>query len=140
MSKIDQDLYDRLKPIIESQKFLSHLGVEITELSVGYGEITLNYDERWSQQNGFFHGGVVGTLADNSAGLAGTTTMPEGSNCLTAEYKLNLLAPAKGDRLIARAKVIKSGRTLVVAESNIYSQTGTEERHVATALVTLVAV
>ena len=140
MSQIDQDLLARLKPIIESQKFLVHLGVEITGLSVGSCEISLNYDERWSQQNGFFHGGIVGTLADNSAGLAGATTMLEGSNCLTAEYKLNLLAPANGRRLIARAQVIKSGRTLVVAESNIYSQTEAEEHHVATALVTLVAV
>ena len=140
MSKIDQDLYARLKPMIDSQKFLVHLGVEITELSAGFVEISLNYDERWMQQNGFFHGGVVGTLADNSAVLAGATTMPEGSTCLTAEYKLNLLAPAKGERLIARSKVIKSGRTLVVAESNIYSQTEAEERYVATALVTLIAV
>ena len=140
MSKIDQDLLARLKPIIESQKFLAHLGVEITELGAGFGEIAMDFDEHWSAQNGCFDGGIVGTLADHSAGLVGGATLPKGSNSLTAEYKLNILAPAKGDRLIARAKVIKSGRTLVVAESNVYSQTGTEERHVATALVTLVAV
>ena len=140
MTTIDPEIYDRLTPLIESQGFIAHLDVEVRALSVGSCEITLAYEQRWSQQDGVFHSGIVGTLADNSASLAGASVMPVGQACAAAEYKMNLLTPAKGDRLIARAKVIKSGRTLVVAESNIYSQSGAEERHVATALLTFVAV
>ena len=65
--------------------------------------------------------------------------MMEGENCLTAEYKLNLLAPAKGEKMVAEARIIKSGRSLKVAESNVYSLTGSEKKLCATALVTLVA-
>lgn len=140
MSKIDAALYERLRSVIEDQKFIQHLGAEVEALQSGHCEISLLYDERWSQQDGCFHRGVVGALADNAAGLAGATTMVDGANCLTVEYKLNLLAPAKGKRLLAKAKVIKAGRTLVIAETNIYCVNGSEERHVAMALVTLIAV
>ncbi|MEP3244735.1 MAG: PaaI family thioesterase [Sneathiella sp.] len=136
---LDQTLLARLLPIFESQKFMHHLGVEITALSEGACEMTLDYRDSWSQHNGFFHGGVIGTLADNAAGAAAATLMQAGENCLTTEYKLNLLAPAKGDKIVAVSKIIKSGRSLKVAESNVYSMTGTEKKHCATALVTLVA-
>lgn len=130
--------YNHLMALFESQKFIHHLGVEVTELSEGYCEMTLEYDERWSQQNGYFHGGVVGTLADNVAGAAAATLMEGQGNCLTSEYKINLLTPAKGERMIATGKIIKSGRSLKVAESNIYVMNGSERCHCATALVTLV--
>lgn len=140
MDKINQEIYERLKPVIDSQKFMSHLGIRITELSAGKCEMVMDYDERWSQQNGFFHGGVIGTLADNAAGLAAASKITDGKNCLTVEYKLNLLAPAKGDQLIGRCHLVKSGKTLTVAESNIYSSEGGKETHVATALLTLISV
>lgn len=140
MSMIDPSILAKLQPIIDSQKFIQHLDVEIDKLVAGECEISIAYAEDWSQQDGCFHGGIIGTLADNAAGLAAATTMKGDANCLTAEYKLNLLAPAKGDKLIARASVIKSGRTLVVAQTDLYSLNGSQERHVATSLVTLIAV
>lgn len=138
--RIDEALKKRLLPVFESQKFMHHLGVEITALEEGLCEMTLDYKEEWSQHNGFFHGGVVGTLADNSAGAAAATLMADGENCLTAEYKLNLLAPAKGEKLVAVAKILKSGRSLKVAETNVYSVQGETRKHCAVALVTLIAV
>ncbi len=140
MEKIDQSLLARLSPVIDSQNFIQHLGVEIERLAEGSCEISIAYSDKWSQQDGYFHGGIIGTLADNAAGLAAATTLKGDGNCLTAEYKLNLLAPAEGDKLIARASVIKSGRTLVVAQTDLYSLNGSQERHVATSLVTLIAV
>jgi uncharacterized protein (TIGR00369 family) len=140
MSMIDPSILAKLQPIIDSQKFIQHLGVEIDKLVAGECEISIAYADEWSQQDGYFHVGIIGTLADNAAGLAAATTMKGDANCLTAEYKLNLLAPAKGDKLIARASVIKSGRTLVVAQTDLYSLNGSQERHVATSLVTLIAV
>ena len=77
MPKTDTALYERLRPVIDNQKFLQHLGVHIDGLQNGSCEISLEYDDRWSQQNGYFHGGIIGTLADNAAGLASATTMGE---------------------------------------------------------------
>lgn len=135
-----KEKYKHLMPIFESQKFMHHLGVEISELAEGFCEMTLDYKDSWSQQDGFFHGGVVGALADNAAGAAAATLLKTGENCLTAEYKINLLAPAKGERMIATGKIIKSGRSLKVAESNVYVVNGSERRHCATALVTLIGI
>ncbi len=137
MTKMEK--YKHLMPIFESQKFIHHLGVEIIDLDEGYCEMALDYQESWSQQNGFFHGGIVGTMADNVAGAAAATLLKQGENCLTAEYKINLLAPAKGDRIVAVGKILKSGRSLKVAESNVYVINGSERKHCATALITLVA-
>lgn len=133
-----EEKYKHLMTFFDSQKFIHHLGVEISDLSEGYCEMTLDYDDRWSQQNGFFHGGVIGTLADTVAGAAAATMMAEQGNCVTSEYKINLLTPAKGERMIATGKIIKSGRSLKVVESNVYVMNGSERRHCATALVTLV--
>lgn len=130
--------YKYLMAIFDDQKFIHHLGVEISQLSEGYCEMTLDYDERWSQQYGYFHGGVIGTLADNVAGAAAATLMEGQGNCLTSEYKINLLTPAKGERIIATGKIIKSGRSLKVVESNVYVMNGSERHHCATALVTLI--
>lgn len=139
-NRIDEALKNRMLPVFESQKFMHHLGVEITALEEGLCELTLAYKDEWTQHNGFFHGGVIGTLADNSAGAAAATLMADGENCLTAEYKLNLLAPAKGEKLVAVAKILKSGRSLKVAEANVYSVQGETRKHCAVALVTLIAV
>ncbi|MFT6556556.1 PaaI family thioesterase [Sneathiella sp.] len=139
MTALDPRLLARILPIFESQKLMHHLGVEITALSEGYCDLTLGYHERWSQHDGYFHGGIIGTLADTAAGVAATTLMSEDENCLTAEYKLNFLTPASGEAIVAKSKIIKSGRSLKIAESNIYSIGNGEQKHCATALVTLIA-
>ena len=137
---IDENLKARIEPVFKSQKFMQHLGAEIIALETGKVSLSLSYDERWSQQNGYFHGGVVGALADNAAGAAAATTMPEGKGCLTAEYKLNLLAPAKGDQIVAEGRVIKSGRNLVIAETDVFVFDQGKRVHCALLLATLVAV
>ena len=73
------------------------------------------------QQHGFVHGGVVGMIADSSAGYAAMTMVPASASVLTVEYKMNLVAPADGDKLIARGQVIKSGRTLIITKSDVFA-------------------
>lgn len=134
--------YDFKKTIhdtFEKQQFLNFIGAKISVIEHGYCEMILPYRDELTQQNKFFHAGIVGTLADNAAGMAGFSTMEEGSSVLSVEYKVNLLAPAKGDLLIARAKVIKAGRTLTVCTADIFAKTGEEEKLCATATVTLMA-
>jgi len=102
--------------------------------------LELKYDERWSQQKGSFDEGVVGVLANHAAGLAAATTMQDGRGCQVAEYKLNLLTQAKGDKLVAEGRVIKSGRNLVIAETDVYIFDQGKRVNCALLLATLVAV
>jgi uncharacterized protein (TIGR00369 family) len=98
---------------------MTFIGAQLTDVEPGFVEIVLDHDKRLTQQHGFFHGGIVGTLADNAAGYAAYSTAPEGGSVLAVEYKLNLMSPAQGKQLKAKAWVEKAGRTLVVCRCDI---------------------
>lgn len=115
---------------------MKKLGVELISLGSGTCALAVDFDETMTQQHGYFHAGVTATIADNAAGYAAYSLMPENSTVLTTEFKLNLLAPAKGPRLVARAEVIRPGRTLIVVRADVYSVSPEGESHVATMLAT----
>ena len=92
----------------------------INKLEHGALEISMPYSDAVSQQHGFFHGGAIGALADTACGYAAISMIGEDEAALTAEYKINLLAPADGDRLIAVGSIIKSGRTLIVCQGDVF--------------------
>ena len=98
------------------------IGAELDELSPGYCAISLLPRAELSQQHGFVHAGIVATLVDSAGGYAGFTLFPADSSVLTVEYKLNLLAPAVGDRLVAEGFVVKSGRTLVITRGEVHAE------------------
>ncbi|HJQ93980.1 MAG TPA: PaaI family thioesterase [Candidatus Thermoplasmatota archaeon] len=93
---------------------MAHLGATLERLEPGLVEISLPFRKELSQQHGYFHAGVVATIADSAAGYAAFSLMPAGSSVLSIEFKVNLVAPANGERLLARGKVIRSGRTITV--------------------------
>ena len=93
-----------------------------------------------SQQHGFVHAGVTTTILDSACGYAGLTLMPAGSEVLTVELKVNLLAPASGDRIVARGRVVRSGRTPTVCQGDAYAVTGADEVHCATITTTLIRI
>jgi uncharacterized protein (TIGR00369 family) len=126
----------RVRDSFARQGFMKKLGVEFRRLDYGFCELAVMFDESLTQQHGYIHAGVTATIADNSAGYAAYSTMPEDSTVLTTEFKMNLLAPARGPELVARSKVIKPGRTLVIVQSDVYSIDGEKETHVATMLAT----
>ncbi len=99
---------------------MTSLGAELTSVSPGTVEIQIPYDKALTQQHGFFHGGVVGTIADNAGGYASFTLMSAEDSILTVEYKLNLMAPASGERLIARGEVVRPGRTLTISRADVF--------------------
>ncbi len=105
-----------------SRQNAMHL-IRATMPVVGHGmtEIHVPHWEGIEQQHGFVHGGVVGMIADTAGGYAAMTVAPEGASVMSVEYKLNLLAPADGDSLIARGRVIKAGRTLVVSQAEVFA-------------------
>ncbi len=95
------------------------LGAELIEAADGRAVIEVPYREDLTQQHGYFHGGVVTSIADTACGYAAYSTMPSDSSVLTVEFKINLMNPAAGDRLRARASVHKAGRTLVVVGARV---------------------
>lgn len=128
---------ERVRESFARQTFMRTLGAELVAVAPGRVELRLRYDPALCQQHGYFHGGVVGTLADNAGGYAAFTLMAETDSVLTVEYKLSLLAPGRGEQLVARGEVIKPGRTLSVCEARVYARQGRAETLCATALCTL---
>lgn len=121
--------------------FLRLLGVETVSIEAGRVVSRLPVREDLHQQNGYVHAGVVGTLADHTAGAAAGTLMDDNSMPLTAEFKVNLLRPALGRALICEATVLKPGRAITVAESEVYAEDdGGERKLIAKAIVTLAVV
>jgi uncharacterized protein (TIGR00369 family) len=103
------------------QHFLRYMGAEIGEIAPGFCTLHLKSRPELSQQNGFMHGGAVAALADVASGLAAFTLFEAGADILTVELKINYLAPAAGEEIIARGEVVKSGRTLTVVRSEVFA-------------------
>ena len=117
------------------QGFMRLVGGEISELTRGTCTIAIDRRPELLQQHGFFHGGVTAFLVDNATTIAAAAW--RGQPALTAEYKLNLLSPATGERLICRAKVIKPGRQVAVVAADVFCVTDGIEKHTATALASI---
>lgn len=133
----DEHFETRVRESFARQGVMSYLGAELSAVTPGGCEIRLPYHEGLSQQHGFFHGGIVGTIADSAAGYAGYSLMPANASVLTVEYKMNLLAPADGELLIARGEVLKAGRNLVIAKADVAVVKEGREKPCATLLQTL---
>ena len=112
----------------------------INKLEHGVLEISMPYSDHVSQQHSFFHGGAIGALADTACGYAAISVIGEDEAALTAEYKINLLAPADGERLIAVGKIIKSGRTLIVCQGDVFVEKGGKRKLCAFMLMTMCVV
>ena len=98
------------------------IGARLTELRPGHCAIELPYRADLTQQHGYIHAGIVSAIADSAGGYAGFSLFPADASVLTVEYKLNLLAPAAGERLIAVADVVKPGRTLAITRGEVYAE------------------
>lgn len=134
---LDPEAEARVRGSFARQRFMAFLGAELAELRPGFCEIRLAYRPELGQQHGFFHAGVVGTLADNAGGYAAFSLMPAGCSILTVEYKLNLVAPGDGELLIARSEVVKAGRTLTICRGDVFVVRGGEEKLCAVSQQTL---
>ena len=115
----DPDFAERVRKSFDAQGIMDHIGATLTLIGPGVCEIELPYSDAVSQQHGFFHGGVIGTIADSAGGYAAFGLMDAEDGILTVEYKLNLMAPADGDLLVARGQVVRAGRTLTVARAEV---------------------
>jgi uncharacterized protein (TIGR00369 family) len=119
---------------------MATLEATLGQVSPGVVEIELRPHAGISQQHGFVHAGAVSAIADSAAGYAALSLMPAGRGVLTTEYKINLLAPALGDRIVARGRVVKAGRTLTLAQTEVFAESDGEEKLIALLTATLMTV
>lgn len=127
----------RVRESFRAQPMMAFIGAELVSVQPGACAIRLPFRTELAQQNGFFHGGIVGTLADNAGGFAAYALMPSDSGVLTVEYKLNLMAPANGEVLIAEGEVLRAGRNLVVSRAEVYVEREGRRIHCASMQQTL---
>ncbi|MBZ0290496.1 MAG: PaaI family thioesterase [Anaerolineae bacterium] len=121
----------------QRQKVMRLIGAQISELTPGRCVIRLPFRDDLTQQHGFFHAGITSTIVDSAGGYAGLTLMPAGAEVLSVEFKINLLAPAQGEVLIAEGEVLKSGRNLVITRGEVYGLYDGKWTHCATMQQTL---
>jgi len=120
------DYEKRVRDSFARQGAMRLLGARLAEVRPGYCVIELPYRADLTQQHGYVHAGIVSAIADSAGGYAGFSLFPADASVLTVEYKLNLLAPAAGERLIAQAQVVKPGRTLAITRGEVYAETGSK--------------
>jgi len=121
------------------QSIMQLIGARLGAVGPGAVEIVLPYRSDLGQQDGYLHAGIVTTIADSAAGYAAYSLMPTGSAVLSVEFKVNLLRPARGKIFVARAEVIKPGKTLTIVRADVFGrqEAGAEEL-VATMLGTMI--
>jgi uncharacterized protein (TIGR00369 family) len=118
----DPGYAQRVRASFARQGAMALIGAELAELAPGYCAIVVVPRAEISQQHGYVHAGVIGTIVDTAGGYAGFTLFPADSSVLTVEFKLNLLAPATGDRLVAQGFVVKPGRTLAITRGEVHAE------------------
>jgi len=133
---LNNDYATRVRESFVRQGFMNYLGAQITKVGPGTVEIEVPYSKNLAQQHGFFHGGVIGTIADNAGGYSSFTLMAATDSILTIEYKLNIMCPANGDKLIARGRVLRPGRMITTSQSDIFVVHDGKEKLCATMLGT----
>lgn len=130
----------RIRASFARQGLMATLGATLGRIAPGEVEVALTPSPAIGQQHGFVHAGAVASIADSAAGYAALSLMPPGAGVLSTEFKINLLAPAVGDRLVARGRVIKAGRTLILAQSAVFAETAAGSRLVAFLTCTLMTI
>jgi uncharacterized protein (TIGR00369 family) len=131
---------DRIARSFAKQGIMSTFGASLLRVAPGEVDIALVVGPAVSQQHGFVHAGAIATIADSAAGYAALTLMPATVGVLTAEFKINLMSPGKGERLVASGRVVKPGRLLTIAQAEVHAESGGVRKLIALLTATLVAV
>jgi uncharacterized protein (TIGR00369 family) len=131
------DFETRVRDSFARQGAMALIGAKLSHVAPGAVDIAVDFRPELSQQHGFFHGGITATAADSAGGYAAFTLMPADASVLTVEYKMNLIAPAEGSRLVAKGRVLKPGRTLTVCNVDVFVERDGSEHRCAVLLQTL---
>ncbi|MFL6623555.1 MAG: PaaI family thioesterase [Sulfurifustis sp.] len=137
---VDPDFETRVRASFGRQEAMKTLGVSVTRIAPGAIEFAMDHRHALTQQHGFIHAGIIATALDSACGYAAFTLMPSDSSVLTVEFKINLLAPAKGERFRFNANVVRAGKSITVCHGEAYALNGDSAKLVATMTGTLMAV
>ena len=137
---MDPNYEARVRSSFEKQNVMKTIGAILTRVAPGEVVIELSYDASLTQQHGYLHAGIVTTLVDSACGYAAYTLMAPDSEVLTIEYKVNFMAPARGERFKGIGKVLRSGRTITVCSGDVVANENGKEEVVATMLATMISV
>ena len=130
----------RVRDSFARQTIMTTLGAQIAAVRPGEVEVVLPFSDKILQQHEFIHAGVVATIADTACGYAALTVMPAEAAVLTTEFKINLLAPAKGERLRAVGRVVRNGKKLVITLGEVFAEEGGARKQVALITATMMVV
>jgi|TARA_B100000809_G_C14962380_1_gene467881 uncharacterized protein (TIGR00369 family) len=133
----DPDFEAKVRDSFGRQTAMQTLGAVVSKVQPGEVEIEMPYRADLTQQHGFIHGGIVTAIVDSACGYAAFSLSAPDTTVLTVEYKVNFVAPAKGERLVARGEVVRPGATVTVCKGNVLAYENGEEKLVATMLTTL---
>ena len=133
----DTDFERRVRESFARQTLMETIGAVLTRVSPGMVEIELPFRADLAQQHGYLHAGVVTSIVDSACGYAAMSLTPPGADVLSVEYKINLLSPAKGERVIARGRVVRAGRNLTVCAGDCFAVQDGAEKLVATMIATM---
>ena len=136
----DPDFEVRVRESFGRQNVMATIGAVLRSVGPGTIEIELPFRSDLTQQHGYLHAGIVTTVLDSACGYAAMSLSPAGADVLSVEFKINLLSPAKGETLVARARVIRSGRNVTVCTADAFMLDGGGEKLVATMLGTMITV
>ena len=120
------------------QPAMALIGATIVVLEPGLVEVSFPFRTELTQQDGFVHAGIICTAADSACGYAALSSMPAGADVLSVEFKLNLLRPAAGERFVARAQVLKPGKTLTAVRADVFAFIGEKQRLIAAMQATMI--
>jgi len=107
--------------VFARQKFMATIGARLLRAESGECDVELRFSESIGQQTGVVHAGAIAAIADSACGGAALTMWPEGSDVVSIEFKLNLLAPARGEKLVAKAQVLRAGKTITVCRADVFA-------------------
>jgi uncharacterized protein (TIGR00369 family) len=130
----------RVRASFGRQRLMTTIGALVDEVATGRVVLRLPFRDDLTQQHGYLHAGTIAALADSACGYAALTLMPLDAAVLSVEFKVNMLAPAKGDAIVARAEVIRAGRTIMVCRADVVALLGAEEKLVAAMQGTMMVV
>ena len=133
----DENFVEKVRESFAAQTVMQFIGAELTRIEAGEVEIILLYRKDLTQQNGFIHAGIITTIADSACGYAAFSLMPKGADVLSVEFKVNLLSPAIGEKFVAKARVLRAGKTLTVVQADVFAIKEDEEKHISTMLGTI---
>ena len=137
---LDPKIDAKIRNSFEMQSLMATLGARLAKIDAGDVEIEADIAPGTLQQQGFAHAGLTFAIGDSAAGYSALSLMPLDQEVLTTEMKIHLLAPAAGEKLIARGRVIKPGRRLVIVQSDVFAVENGKERHVALLTGTMIPV